>query len=442
MTTPNEKFSASWLASQPLEVREKLIASLSPEAARALLQDYDFLARPTQREPPGSWFVWLLLGGRGAGKTWVGSNMVKRWATSGVVQSILLAGATPEDVRDVMIEGPSGILTLADPQFRPKYEPSKKRLSWPNGCRAHIRSGAEPERFRGLNSEKAWLDELASWQYPAAAWANAVLGLRLGTPQIVVTTTPKPIKLLSDLVKNPRCVTTRDSSYANRANLSDDFYANVVRPLEGTRVSRQEIYAEILTDLENALWRQDLIDHLRYSLNDRRLTDEVLGRTVIAVDPAVTSGANSNETGILAITAGRGVLKGHAFVLRDLSGRHPASEWPKIVAAAYRTLFADRVVAEVNQGGDLVESALRVVDPNISYQGVRASKGKRTRAEPVSQLYERGLVHHVGTFGMLESQMITFLDTDQDDDKASPDRVDALVWGLTALLLGPKVFLA
>lgn len=380
----------------------------------------------------------MLLGGRGAGKTWTGANVTHKRARTGRYPKIILGAATPQDARDIMIEGESGLLETAAPDFRPIYEPSKLRITWPNGCRGYIRSGAEPERSRGLNAYFAWLDEIAAWQYPQATWDNMMFGLRLGArPQVIVTTTPKPIKLIRTLLDDPTCVVTTDSSYANRANLADSWWNDVIVPLEGTRLSEQEVYARYLSDVPGALWRQSLIEATRRQMP----ADDEIGRTVIAVDPAVTSSANSNETGILVLAAGKGVSKGHAFVLRDLSGRHPASEWPKMVAAAYRTLSADRVIAEVNNGGDLVEMALRAVDPNIPYKSVTASRGKRGRAEPVAALYERGLVHHVGTFGALESQMITFI-ADERDDAASPDRVDALVWGVTDLLLGSKVFIA
>jgi phage terminase large subunit-like protein len=384
------------------------------------------------------------MGGRGAGKTWTGANVTHRRARSGRYPKILLGAATPEDCRDIMIEGESGLLATAFPDFRPVYEPSKKRVTWPNGCRGHIRSGAEPERFRGLNAYFAWMDELASWAYPQQSWDNAMLGLRRGPkPQAVVTTTPKPIGLLAALLQNPMCVVTTDSSYANRANLADSWWQTVVAPLEGTRVGEQEIYAKYLTEVPGALWRRETIEANRVAVT--AITPEDCGRVVVAVDPAVTSSANSNETGIIAVAAGTGMWKGHAFVFRDVSGRHAAHYWPKLVVAAYHALRADRVVAEENNGGDLVQQSIRVVDPSVSYRGVKASKGKRTRAEPVAALYEQGRVHHVGTFRELEDQMCSFVQDERRElaalGAASPDRVDALVWGLTELLLAARVVL-
>lgn len=441
-TTLERTYSADWLASKPLAVRRQLLAQMPDGAIQALQHSYEFWARESQREPTSNWHKWLLLGGRGAGKTWTGSNVTNRRARSGRYPKILIAAATPQDARDLMIEGESGILATAAPDFRPFYEPSKLRITWPNGCRGYIRSGAEPERFRGINSYFAWLDELAAWQYPQQAFDNAMLGLRLGPkPQVVITTTPKPIPLIKALTRDPSCVITRDSSRANRANLAESFWADVIAKYEGTRLGRQEIEAEVVEDTPGALWpRYALIDDARVTIAEFAAIDlEHLGRVIVAVDPAVTSSDNANETGIIVAVAGRGAMRGHSYILRDVSGRYSPSEWAKHVTAQYHMHRADRVVAEVNNGGDLVESTLRVHDPNISYRGVHAARGKRTRAEPVVGLYEQGRVHHVGTFTALEEQMTTFV-PDERSDGSSPDRVDALVWALTALQLGPKAF--
>jgi len=444
------RFSAASIASLPPSERLKLLSTLSAKSLRALTSSYDFWARASQREPPGDWDGWLKMDGRGAGKTWTGANVTNRRARSGRHPKILLAAATPGDARDTMIEGESGILATAPSDFRPVYEPSKLRITWPNGCRGYVRSGAEPDRFRGLNTSYAWLDELAAWQYPQESFDNAMLGLRLGPhPQTVITTTPKPIALLRTLIKNPRWIVTSESTYANAANLSASFISRIRSQYEGTTLGQQEIYAHLLTEVPGALWRLSLIEATRMQPHDVRKED--LLRIVIAIDPAVTSGANSNETGIIAVAAGTGVRKGHAYVLRDESGRHSATHWPKLAVAMYHALSAERVVYEANQGGDLVAQAIRVVDPNVPLKAVTASRGKRTRAEPVAALYEQGRVHHVGPFPQLEDQMCTFVpDERAEADRAahatgisvSPDRVDALVWGVTELLLGPRVFIA
>lgn len=443
-------YSAAYLASLSPTQLEKLLAEMKQSELQGLMGSYEFWARQSQLEPTGSWHKWLFLGGRGAGKTWSGAKVTNKRARSGRCPKILLGAATPQDARDIMIEGESGIIATAGPDFQPVYEPSKARVTWPNGARAYIRSGAEPERFRGINTYFAWLDELAAWQYPQQSWDNAMMGLRLGQrPQVMITTTPKPIHIIRDLIKDPSCVVTTDSSYANRANLADSWWKDVIGKYEGTRYGEQEIHARVMDDVPGAMWRMALIEATRVQTGGPQITT---GRVVMGVDPAVTSGASSNETGIIVVAAGTGVWKGHAFVMRDLSGRHAASKWPAVVKAAYDALSVDRVVAEVNNGGDLVESALRVADPNMSYLGVHAARGKRTRAEPIAALYEQGLVHHIGVFKALEDQMCTFIPDERQDldaiavsrqagESGSPDRVDALVWALTDLLLGARVFL-
>lgn len=441
-SAPN--FSIDSLVSQPREIQEAFVNSLTTEELQALALSYDFLARPGQREPPGTWRTWMLLGGRGAGKTWVGANVTNRRARSGRYPVMALGAATPEDCRDIMIEGESGILATSAPDFVPTYEPSKKRITWPNGTRAHIRSGAEPERFRGLNSYFAWCDELAAWQYPQTAWDNLMLGLRRGhRPQCIVTTTPKPLHLIRELQKDPTCIVSTETSYANRANLSDMWWTSTVAKYEGTRYGEQEIMARVMDDIPGALWNMKTIEANRISVDEwRRRT---MGRTVIAVDPAVTSSANSNETGIIAVSVGVGGWKDTYYVIRDVSGRHPVAKWPALVARTYEVLSADRVVAEVNNGGDLVEGALRVADPHIPFRKVTASRGKRARAEPVAALYEQGRVHHVGTFRELEDQMVTYIPDEPMQEtlvgSTSPDRVDALVWGVSDLAFGPRAFL-
>jgi len=447
-------YSADYLASLPPSVRESIIAKMPTSTFLAWAKDYEFWARASQREPTGNWHKWLLLGGRGAGKTWTGANVTNRRARLGHDAMILLGAATPSDARDIMVQGPAGILATSPADFTPHYAPSKQRVVWPNGVIGSVRSGAEPDRFRGLNSSFAWLDEISSWQYPQASFDNALLGLRVGEhPQVVLTTTPKPIPLIRSLLKESQqaastCIVTTDSSHANRANLADSWWTDVVERYEGTTLGRQEIYAELLTDIPGALWRYSLIEHNRVGPDHPALTS--LGRLVIGVDPAVTSSADSNETGIIAAALGTGAWKGHAFILRDVSGRYPASRWPEQVANAYRALSADRIVCEVNNGGDLVEEALRVVDPSLAITKVTASRGKRIRAEPVAALYEQERVHHVGTFGTLEDQMCTFIPDERSEHdlltragggiSTSPDRVDALVWALSHLLIGPQVF--
>lgn len=402
-------------------------ASLRDVPTHVLLSlPWELLSRPEQREPEGDWLTWLILAGRGWGKTRTGAEWVH--ANVGKYGRWVIAGRTSSDLRDIMIEGESGLLRTARPDNRPRYEPSKLRMVWPNGARAVLRSADEPEGFRGLQAEAIWADELAAWKYPDA-WDQLQLGLRLGPrPRQIVTTTPKPTRLIRDLVKNASTTVTRGSTFDNRANLAPAFFRQVVSQYEGTRMGRQELYAEILDDVPGALWTRDLISikwppHIRRG--DRDELDLV--RVVVAIDPAVTSGEESDETGIIVAgldAAGRG------HILADRSCRLSPDGWARRAIEAYREFRADRIVAEVNNGGDLVETVLRVVDRNIPYTAVHASRGKRVRAEPVAALYEQGKVSHAEAFPDLEDQMCSYT----PESGESPDRMDALVWALTHLM--------
>lgn len=335
-----------------------------------------------------------------------------------------LVGATAADVRDVMIEGESGLLAISSNANRPTYEPSKRRVTWPNGAIATAFSADEPRRLRGPQHDLFWADELAAWRY-TETWDMLEMGLRLGAnPQGVVTTTPRPIQIIRDLLKDSGTVTTRGSTYDNKANLPKKFLNRILKRYEGTRLGRQELHAEILDDVVGALWTLALIEEHRVT------TAPELTRIVVAIDPAVSKGEESNETGI--IVAGIGGNE-HAYVLEDLTVRGSPNEWAQAAVTAYRRHKADRIVAEVNQGGDMVESIIRSIDKNIPYESVRATRGKAIRAEPVSALYERGRVHHVGVFAQLEDQMTNWTPV---SGEASPDRLDALVWALTSLMAG------
>ncbi len=362
-------------------------------------------ARLAQLPPQGSWNVWILLAGRGFGKTWVGSSYINELAESGRAKRIGLIAGTAGDARDVMIEGESGILNTAPSWCRPEYEPSKRRLTWPNGAIATAFSSEESDRLRGPQTDFIWGDELASWSDAQSTWDMAMFGLRLGThPRCVVTMTPRPIKLLKDLLKREGddVVVTRGSTFDNAANLAPPFLEAIRKRYEGTRLGRQELNAELLSDTPGALWQQDWIDRDRVEA----LPWGNLTRIVVAIDPAVTSGEDADETGATK------------------------------AINLYRKHHADRIIAEVNNGGALVENTIRSVDPNVSYRAVHASRGKVTRAEPISALYEQGKVHHVGTFQQLEDQLCAFTsDFSRASAGYSPDRLDALVWAITELTL-------
>ncbi len=394
--------------------------------ASALETSWPAQARPNQLPPPGKWNVWLLLAGRGFGKTRTLAEWANDQAVSGQASRLAIVAATAADARDVLIEGESGILACAPAWASPTYESSRRRVTWPNGAIATLYSAEEPDRLRGLQHDAAICDELGSWPHETMTWDMLMFGLRLGVrPRAVVATTPRPTKLIRRLIADPNCITTRGSSYENRANLAPAFFDSIVRRYEGTRLARQELDGEVLEDVEGALWTRDQLEQCR-----RERAPAELVRVVVAIDPAATSGEDADETGI--IVAGKDAA-GHGYVIADVSSHYAPTEWARIAIAAYREHHADRIVAEVNNGGEMVEATLRVVDPNVSYSAVRATRGKITRAEPVSALYEQGRVHHVGVFSQLEDQMCTFA----PGSAGSPDRLDALVWAMTELLVEP-----
>ena len=414
------------LADLPKAEADALIRAMAPGEANAFEYDWRYRARPQQLPPAGSWRVWLLMAGRGFGKTRCGAEWVRSQVKAGRGR-IALVGPTAADARNVMVEGESGILAISPGRERPLYEPSKRRLTWPNGAVATTYSADEPERLRGPQHDAAWCDELAAWRYPEA-WDMLMFGMRLGAdPRTVVTTTPRPAKLIRALVRDPICVVTRGSSYENRGNLAPAFFDQIIRKYEGTRLGRQELEAELLEDTPGALWSYASIEASRLS------SAPEMTRVVVAIDPAVTSGEEADETGI--VVAGKD-KNGHGYVLDDISGRYPPTEWARLAISAYVRHRADRIVAEVNNGGDMVGATLRMVDPNVAFTAVRASRGKVVRAEPVSALYQQGRIHHIGTFSQLEDQMTNFTsDIDRAAAGYSPDRVDALVWAFSDLLV-------
>ncbi len=378
--------------------------------------------RPEQVPPPGAWRIWLFMGGRGVGKTRTGAEWLKDSARR--FRYVNLMGATADDARDVMIEGESGLLACADADFRPVYFPSKRRLEWPNGATSLIFTADEPERLRGKQHERIWADEVAAWRRPEA-YDQAMFGLRLGSdPRALLTTTPRPVKLIRELLadQSGRVAVTRGSTYANRANLAPAFFDQIITKYEGTRLGRQELLGEYLDDTPGALWTRAMFE-------PHRAAPQLL-RVVVAIDPAATSGEDSDETGI--VIAGLGV-DGRFYVLADRTCRESPDGWARRAVAAYEEFGGDRIVAEVNNGGEMVEHTLRTVDRLIPYKKVTASRGKRTRAEPVAALYEQGKVSHVTAFDALEDQMVAW--TPESGD--SPDRLDALVWALTDLMAPP-----
>lgn len=406
------------LALTPVEIavlERKYARKVRPVAPR-------WQPRPNQVPPPGAWRVWLIMAGRGWGKTRVGAEWTIASARDYPLVNII--GATTDDARDIMIEGESGILACAPDNFRPQYKPGLRRLEWPNGARSLIFTADEPERLRGKQHMRLWMDEAGAWRRPEA-YDQAMFGLRLGSdPRAVVTTTPKPVKLIRDLMARPTTAITRGSTYENRDNLAPAFFEQIITKYEGTRLGRQELGGEYLDDTPGALWTRAMFE-------PRRAAPD-LARVVVAIDPAMTSGEESDETGI--VVAGVGT-DNRGYVLADRSCRDTPDGWARRAILAYHDYGADRIVAEVNNGGDMVEHTLRTIERRISYKRVTASRGKRTRAEPVAALYEQGKVSHVQAFEALEDQLVSWT----PDSGESPDRLDALVWALSDLMVTAPV---
>lgn len=400
------------------EQRRKFLQGLSDAEAFFLAHDWQFWARPEQLIPPGDWYVWFVLAGRGWGKTRTGAETVRRWVKNYRFVNIL--GPTADDARDVMVEGESGILSICMLAERPVYKKSDRLLLWPNGCKTLIFTADEPERLRGKQHEKLWADEIGAWRYPEEAWDNAMLGLRLGdNPQAVVTSTPRPTKQIKELLVDPGTIVTRGTTYDNKANLSAKFFKKIISKYEGTRLGRQELKAELLEDTPGALWNIALLDQTRLE------SAPALIRIVVAVDPEASSNAEAAETGIIV---GGLADNGHAYILSDATTQGTPAEWGGAAVRAYHFHSADAMVGEVNNGGEMVGYTIYTLDATVNFKAVRATRGKYLRAEPISALYERGLIHHVGVFGALESQMTTWV-----PGQKSPDRLDALVWLLTEI---------
>lgn len=489
--------------------RLALLRALGAQGAERLLHDWRFWGRPGQLPPSGDWRVWLVLAGRGFGKTRAGAEWVRRVArhsgawkvqepaaaplipsrechlrhftgllgggflggglarggeakaeeadgrtingsrsgagsgagscnereeraatgTGGPVR-IALVAATLAEARAVMVEGESGLLAIAPPDERPVFEPALRRLVWPNGSVAHLYSADAPEQLRGSQHHFAWCDEAAKWRNAETVWANLELGLRLGPrPRVLVTTTPRPVPLVRRLLADPAVQVTRGATWDNAANLPQSFLDAMTATYGGTRLGRQELEGEMVEAVEGALWSPELIERNRVD------TAALLARVVVAVDPPVTGGPEADACGIIVAALG---ADGHGYVLADrtVEGASP-SGWARAVAAAAADFEAERVVAEVNNGGDLVGLVLRSAGCSAPLRLVRASRGKAARAEPVAALYEQGRVHHTGGLPRLEDELCGLMPGGgYVGPGRSPDRADALVWAMTELMLG------
>ena len=423
--TLNKSSLASSIASLQKKDRDKILNSLTQEEAEDILYDWEVWARPKQLPPPGDWLTWMILTGRGWGKTRTGAEYVISQAKKRA-KHIALIGQTKADVRDTMIElGPASILKISNPKFIPKYESSKRRINWPNGCVGTIYSGDEPDQIRGPSHDIAWIDELAKFQYPQQIWDNLMFGLREGEDmRILITTTPRPIPIIKNLINDPNTITIRGNTYENKDNLPQKYFDYVIAQYVGTRLGQQEIEGKILEDNPNALWTRKIIDDNRVNK-----TPDLI-RVVIGVDPEASDTETSAETGI--ISAGIDKDK-HGYILSDNTTKGSPDKWGNEVVTAYYKYRGDRVIGEVNNGGDMVGYVIRTIDKKVSFKAVHASKGKYTRAEPVAALYEQGRIHHVGNFPDLEDQLCEWVQGEK-----SPDRMDGLVWAITELLLGEE----
>lgn len=406
-----------------------IVADLSDEEVHALAFDWRFWARPDQIAPSGDWLTWLILGGRGAGKTRAGAEWVREKAlglNQRAVSPIALVGEDIADARAVMIEGVSGLMQIHPPHQRPVFHKTRGELEWPNGAIAQLFSAHDPDALRGPQFAAAWADEFCKWPEPQMCWDMLQFALRVGDqPQQLVTTTPRPIPALKALMANHNCVTTHARTSDNAANLAPTFFSTVTAHYAGTRLGRQELDGELVETAEGALWRHDQLDQVRAS------APQHFDRVIIAVDPPVTSHKHSDQCGIVVA----GQVGETTYVLADLSFKPaPALKWARKVIQAFDQFDADLVVAETNQGGDLVGLNLKQLAPTLPLKQVRAHRGKFARAEPVALLYERGLVRHVGDLRQLEDEMCAF--APGTNNAGSPDRMDALVWAITEIALG------
>jgi phage terminase large subunit-like protein len=411
-----------------LETRVRLLEEMTTLECAQLFHDWAFWARPEQAPPDGDWIIWLILAGRGAGKTRAGAEAVRTWVQTYPIVNLI--GATIADARDIMVRGESGILACCRRDERPRFLAADLRLEWPNGAVSALFSAEEPDRLRGKQHMKLWCDELAAWRQPDAL-DQAMLGLRLGDkPQAIITTTPRPTKIIKTLAAGKDTIVTRGSTFDNKAHLARAFFERITARYKGRAIGRQELFAEIVEETPGALWTRSLLERQRVA---PEAAPKEFAEIVVAVDPPARSGSKSDECGlIVAAKAESGLF----YVLADLTsqGETPGA-WGARVGAAFRGFKANRVVAEINNGGDMVTEVLRQSEPNLPVCAVHATRDKFLRAEPIAAAYERGLVFHAGTFMKLEDQLCALTpDFDRRAAGSSPDRADALVWALADLL--------
>lgn len=425
-----------WLTGEPPEVRDRVVSSLTEGERAEFGYHWENFARNSQLAPPGDWRIWLIIAGRGFGKTRAGAEWVRAIAESDPNARIALVSASIAEARTVMVEGQSGILACYAPETRPVFEPSLHRLKFPNGAQAQLFSSCEPESLRGPQHSHAWCDEIGKWptgnERATKTWDNLLMGLRIGEfPRVAATTTPRAVPLLKRLIgsaANGDVVVTRGSTYENAANLPDRFLSAIETEFSGSTLARQEIGGELIEDIEGALWSRSLIEASRETGNDF-----LHRRIVVAVDPPIS--ASGDECGIIVAALGSDDI-GRVLADCTVSVARP-DEWARSVANAAESWKADRVIAEANQGGEMVKSVLLAASSTLPVKLVHASRGKVARAEPIAALYSAGRVRHLGNFPQLEDQLCGFLvGGEYAGPGRSPDRGDALVWAMHELLLG------
>jgi len=415
------------LPPERIDIALELAEGLSQEQLALLRHDWLLWAHAAQMPPEGDWTTWLLIGGRGSGKTRAGAEWVRSLATgASPVSRIALVGETMAQARAVMVEGESGIMRVHPDDERPRFDVGRAQLFWDNGATAYLLPANDPERFRGPQFAAAWCDELAKWPKAETTWDMLQFGLRLGPhPRQLVTTTPRPTRLLKRLLAEKGTVTTRMASTANRRNLAPSFFAAIVERYQETALGRQELDGEMIEEVAGALWKREALEANRIAARP------ALDRVIVALDPPVTGHARSDACGI--VVAGRSGDVAVVLADRTVQGTSPVG-WARAAITAWYEFEADAVVAEVNQGGDLVKEVLAQVDAGVPVRTVRATRGKWVRAEPVAALYAQGRVKHLGLFADLEDELCAF-GPDGLEGGRSPDRMDALVWAITELML-------
>lgn len=415
---------AQLLASLSEQERQEWLAKLTTEQIAALRYEWEFWARPAQLEPEGNWRTWLALAGRGFGKTELGAQWIrKRVKTGGKL--VALVAETQKDLEEVMIPR---ILAVTPPEDAPDVRYKPVRLRWPSGAIAYGYNGTEPDQLRGPEFDTAWVDELAKYSKARETWDMLQFTMRKGTPRVLVTTTPRPIPIIKDIMAKKGTFITRGRTMDNADNLASEFIEDITAKYAGTRLGRQELDGEIVDDVPGALWTRDMLDRTRVS------EPPEMARIVVAIDPSGTAGEGDDGDAIGIVVAGRGI-DGRGYVLEDATCKLSPDGWARRAVTAYHRWGGDRIVAERNFGGAMVQAVVRQADRSVPYKEVTASRGKHVRAEPISAMYEQGRVSHVGGFPELEDEMVLMTAGGYEGER-SPNRVDALVWAMTEAMLG------